>query len=61
MIRLGDCDSCRHCRGMTKGHIICDAFPDGVPHEHAYKDLKHLSECNNGIGYEEKGGDQKGN
>lgn len=52
MIKFYDCDYCKHCSGSKNGHIICDAFPDGVPYEHMDKDLKHMKKCNNDIGYE---------
>lgn len=52
MIRFYDCDFCKHHNGSKNGHIVCGAFPDGVPYEHMDKDLRNIKECNNGIGYE---------
>lgn len=52
MIKLCDCDYCKHCTGFKNGHGICDAFPDGIPYAHMDKDMKSLKECNNGIGFE---------
>lgn len=52
MIRLSDCDQCKHCTGLKNGHAICDAFPNGVPYDHMDKDLKQIKICNNGIGFE---------
>jgi hypothetical protein len=52
MIKLNDCDFCKHSKGSKKGHVICDAFPDGVSYEFQNKDLKNMKECNNGVGYE---------
>ena len=54
MIRFCDCDFCVHCTDLKNGHAICDAFPDGVPYEHMDKDLEHMKECNNGIGFERR-------
>ncbi len=54
MIRLSDCDYCRHCHELKDGIVTCEAFPDGIPYEHMDKDLKETLECNNGIGYEPK-------
>ncbi len=51
MIKFYDCDFCAHKKGFKDGHCICEAFPDGVPYEHAYKELKKVKECNNGIKY----------
>lgn len=52
MIRVCDCDKCKHRTGFKKGYTHCDAFPDGVPYEHMYKDVRNMKECNNGIGFE---------
>ena len=52
MIRVCDCDKCKHRTGFEKGYTHCDAFPDGVPYEHMYKDVRNMKECNNGIGFE---------
>jgi hypothetical protein len=52
MIKLGDCDKCKHRMGFEKGHTLCKAFPNGVPYEHMDKDLRNMKECNNGIGFE---------
>jgi hypothetical protein len=52
MIKLYDCDYCKHAKEIEKGHIVCDAFPNGVPHGFPDKDLKNAKECNNGVGYE---------
>lgn len=54
MIKFSDCDFCKNCVGIKRGHPVCKAFPDGVPYEHMEKDLKSNKNCNNGIGYEPK-------
>ena len=54
MIKLSDCDYCKHCHELKNGSVTCDAFPNGIPYDHMDKDLKETSECNNGIGYEPK-------
>ena len=38
MIRFYDCDFCKHCTGMKKGHPVCEAFPNGVAYDHMDKD-----------------------
>jgi hypothetical protein len=55
MIKLCDCDYCKNHTGFKNGHGVCKAFPNGIPYEHTYKDLRILKECNNGIGFEPKG------
>lgn len=52
MIKFPDCDFCKNCTGSNKDIIFCKAFPDGIPFEHIFKDLKLMKECNNGIGFE---------
>ena len=54
MIRLSDCDDCKHCTGFEHGHALCDAFPDGIPYNHMDKNLTDCKDCNNGIGFEPK-------
>lgn len=54
MIKFCDCDYCKHSKGLKNGHIFCDAFPNGVPYSFYGKDLKKISDCNNGIGFEPK-------
>lgn len=59
MIKFSDCDLCKHCKGINKGHPVCKAFPNGIPFSHMDKNLKELKECNNGIGYEPKEKDKE--
>ncbi len=54
MIKFSDCDFCKNSTGIDKDVFFCRAFPQGVPYEHANKDLKSIKECKNGIGYEPK-------
>lgn len=48
------CDGCKHLHEKIDGwKPACDAFPDGIPNEHAlYADREKTPVCNNGIGYE---------
>ena len=52
MIKLCDCDKCKHRTGFDKGHGLCEAFPNGIPYEHMDKDVRNMKKCNNGIGFE---------
>ncbi len=55
-MKFSYCDNCANCRGLKNGIFVCDAFPDGVRYDHAFKDLEELKECNNGIDYKPKEG-----
>ena len=49
------CDRCKHQRENIDGwQCACDAFPDGIPDEFFRTDPRKLTECNNGIKFEEK-------
>lgn len=52
MIRLSDCDNCKHRKGMKGCLPACDAFPEGIPYEFDDSKVIELKECKNGIGYE---------
>lgn len=54
MIVIPCCDQCIHLRKeKIDGYkVACDAFPNGIPGEHLKKDIEHLKECNNSIGFE---------
>lgn len=57
MICIGwACDSCIHQRENIDGwKCACDAFSEGIPKKILFEvDPRNLSECNNGIGYEER-------
>lgn len=54
MIKLGYCDKCKHKTGFSKGHPLCEAFPNGIPYEHMEKPLELLKDCNKGISFEPK-------
>ncbi len=53
MICINDCGNCKHQRPLIDGWLdCCDAFPDGIPMNFDYSNVKEKKECNNGIGYE---------
>lgn len=48
------CDGCKHLREKIDGwKPACDAFPAGIPNEHAlYANRTDTPICNDGIGFE---------
>ena len=54
MICIPDCTFCIHSRKEKKDGWIptCDAFPNGIPNDFNYGNVRKKSECGNGIGFE---------
>lgn len=55
MIGVIDCYDCIHKLPLIDGwRSCCTAFPNGIPLDFDYSQVKKIKECNNGIGYEQE-------